>query len=69
MRREILILLRTVFHVLTAAIQDDPANKNFMDEVLPVLVYFYFYFFSLLVMLSPSGNTCNSTQFTKHCHL
>ena len=27
------MLLRTVFHVLTAAIQDDPANKNFMDEV------------------------------------
>lgn len=34
-REEILVLLRTVFHVLTAAIQDDPANKNFMDEVLP----------------------------------
>lgn len=33
-REEILVLLRTVFHVLTAAIQDDPANKNFMDEVL-----------------------------------
>ena len=33
-RDEILVLLRTVFHVLTAAIQDDPANKNFMDEVL-----------------------------------
>ena len=33
-RDEILVLLRIVFHVLTAAIQDDPANKNFMDEVL-----------------------------------
>ncbi|XP_078381850.1 WD repeat and FYVE domain-containing protein 3-like isoform X3 [Oculina patagonica] len=32
-RGEVLILLRTVFHVLTAAIQDDPANKNFMDEI------------------------------------
>lgn len=32
-REEILNLLRTVFHVLTAAIQDDPANKNFMDEI------------------------------------
>lgn len=32
-REEVLNLLRTVFHVLTAAIQDDPANKNFMDEI------------------------------------
>ncbi|XP_048589940.1 WD repeat and FYVE domain-containing protein 3-like [Nematostella vectensis] len=33
-RDDVLMLLRTVFHVLTAAMQDEPANKNyFMDEV------------------------------------
>ena len=33
-REDILTLLRTIFRVLTEAMQDEPANKNFfMDEV------------------------------------
>ena len=34
-RSDILELFRTVFYVLTSAMQDEPANKTFfMDEVL-----------------------------------
>lgn len=65
-RGQILILLRAVFHVLTAAIQDDPANKNFMDEVLPVLIYFFLIYIFLKFISSVISIWFNFIQLNKH---